>query len=163
AWLGPSPALVIDAASFAVSALLVSTFVPAAVRVTRAAAEHAAASYFAELRAGLHYIWRDPVLRALLLVLACTSPLDSSNTSVIMPVYAKRVFDSALALGLMFSTFAAGALIGTVLYGARGERLPRRTSYIVAEMLSGALIGMLIFKPPLWLIAIIYPVIGLAC
>src|SRR5947209_20319248 len=71
---GPSPALYIDAASFALSALLVSSFVPAAAHAMRAATEPAA-SYFSDLRAGLRYVWQDRTLRALLLVLACTTPL----------------------------------------------------------------------------------------
>jgi MFS family permease len=125
--LGPTNALYVDAASFAVSAALVGV----AVTVPRAALdEEERAGYVAQLLEGLRFIRRDALLLALVGTLTVTNLLDAAKT-VAMPVYADRVYGSAVALGLLFGASGGGAVVGALVYGALGPRLPRRPVFIV--------------------------------
>jgi len=100
---GPANALWLDAASFAVSALIVAIAVPAA---PRRAAEASSGGYLAELAVGFRFIREDRLILALVLTVMATNFLDAAKSSVLFPVYAKDVLDSAVALGLIFGASA---------------------------------------------------------
>ena len=127
--------LVDDAATFALSAALLTLLVPRAVR---AADEPAPARYLAQLREGFAFIRHDPLIRAIVVMVLFTNMLDGAFSTVILPVYADRVLDSAVALGLMVGVFGVGAMTGAIVYGAIGPRLPRYVTYAVAFLVAGA-------------------------
>lgn len=132
--LGPGTALLLDAASFAVSAAAVAGALPAASRPRAAAADEG--SYLTGLTAGWRLVHRDRLLLTLLAVSAvinlCLAPLYV----VVLPVLAARTSGSARDLGWLFAAFGAGALLGTTLYGVAGPRLPRRAAYVGGVLLS---------------------------
>lgn len=45
-------------------------------------------------------------------------------------VLARQEYGSAADLGLMFGVFGGGALVGSLVYGAIGHRLPRRRTFL---------------------------------
>jgi MFS family permease len=51
---------------------------------------------------------------------------------VVLPVYAKQTYGSAVALGFMVGTLGSAALISTLLYASVGHRLPRRATFVAA-------------------------------
>jgi MFS family permease len=130
--IGATNVLWLNAASFAVSALLVARLVPAL-------APHADAPepgrYFSELAAGIRFVAHDPLMRMLVLMVLITNFLDAPFT-VVFSVFALENFGSAVDLGLMLGVFGGAALVGSLAYGAVGHRLPRRPTFVFSFLLA---------------------------
>jgi len=69
--------------------------------------------------------------------------------AVVLPVYAKQTYGSAVNLGLMLGGFGSGALAGTVFYGFVGHRLPRRATLVSATVVVGLPFWVLVATPSL--------------
>ena len=65
------------------------------------------------------------MIRALSIVFALGNFLDAPIT-LLVAVYATQVYGSAVPLGLMFAMLGAGALVGSLWFGAVGHRWSRR-------------------------------------
>ncbi|QSJ14934.1 MFS transporter [Nostoc sp. UHCC 0702] len=70
------------------------------------------------IREGLNYVWHNPALRAVLLVITAINlfflgPLEVGITSLAQ----SRFFGGAIALGTMKSAWGGGALLGTLMTG----------------------------------------------
>jgi hypothetical protein len=132
---GAPAVIALDAASF----LLAAGLVTALVRVRPAAAgpdrRPGAGGYLAELRAGVRFVRRDPLLRAIVTMVLVTNLLDQSLTAVLIPVWADGRFHDATPVGLVFGAVSAGALAGSLLASVYGTRLPRWRTYAVAFLL----------------------------
>ena len=134
---GPVPALVVDAAGFAVSAMLVARFVPRrAATSVEALAEHQHAK--GGFVAGIRFIAASPLLRAIVLLVTLTNAIDAAGMTVLKPVYATRVLEDPSMLGFMVGCFAAGALTGSALFGAFGHRYSGRLMFATCFVLAGA-------------------------
>jgi MFS family permease len=131
---GPPTLLLIDGATFVISAILVSAFVPGGRRVAREPGR----SYLGELGAGMAYLRGDRLIMAIVLMVMFTNMLDSGSMAVLFPVYAKDVLHSSVALGLMSGTFGICAAAGTAVYGWIGHRLPNWATYTFAFLLVGS-------------------------
>ncbi len=141
--VGPSNVLWIDAASFWFSAAIVAIAVP---DVTHSRKEGASEpGYFAGLAEGWKFIRGHHLLLTLLVVSATINLLVAPLLLVVLPVYAKRTFGSAINLGLMLAGFAVGTLAGTALYGVMANRVPRRGIYVGGILVSAA--GFLLLTP----------------
>src|SRR5919106_760083 len=125
--LGATSALWLDAASFLVSAALVTTVVPGAARGTTD--ERPRGRYLTELADGLRFIWSRRLIRAIVVTILVTNFLDAPF-AVVMPVFAREAFGSAADLGVMYGTFGGFALVGALVFSAIGDRLPRRLTFV---------------------------------
>jgi len=123
---GATTALWLDAASFLVSAALVGVFVPRPAAGTEAEEKGA---FFVELAEGLRFIWRQRVLRAVVLMVLLSNLLEAPFP-VVTAVLAREEYGSAADLGLMLGVFGGGALAGALVYSAIGHRLPRRKTFL---------------------------------
>ena len=132
--VGAANVLVVDAASFAFSAVVVALLVP---RVAPDARDET--PYLAQQRAGFAFIWNDRLVRAILVMVLVTNMLDAAMGGVLMPVYADRVLDSVVALGLLSGFMGGGAVLGAVTYGALARRLPIVGTLVVGFALGGAI------------------------
>lgn len=114
--LGAQVGLVLDAGTFAVSALLIAAIrIPPAQEVAgRAAPQDAKQS--AGFVEGLRYAWRQPGLLPALLIKAGGS---IGNIDVPIVIYGTLLFvigqDGSASLGLLWSAFGVGAVIGPLL------------------------------------------------
>lgn len=149
--MGATNVLWIDAATFVVSAAIVFHYVPSDVRVPRIQ-QH----YFRELLEGLNFIRADRLLSWLAIMLAIMNFLDAASFSVVFPVYIKDHYDSARVLGFMFGVLGAGGVVGAILYGIWGERLPRRQVFTLGFLLVSFPPIVLSLTPPLWVIAPVF-------
>jgi MFS family permease len=137
ALVGAPAVIALDAASFLLAAALVATL----VRVRRAEPDPAEAGhrgvggYLADLGAGLRFVRRDPLLRAIVAMVLLTNLLDQAMTAVLIPVWAAERFDDAAPVGLVFGALSAGAFVGSLLVSMYGARLPRWRTYTVAFLL----------------------------
>jgi MFS family permease len=144
ALLGASDVLWLDAASFVISAVLVAALLPAST-VVQVARER----YFATIAAGFRFLRRDRALLAIATTVAIANFLDGPLFAVIMPVYVRQTFGNAANLGLMIAAFGGGALLGTLIFGATGTRLPRRATFVGAFIMASLPFWVLVLLPPL--------------
>jgi MFS family permease len=151
--VGTNSLLVIDAVSFALSALLIGIGVPGSAAIQAAgsvappADEADAATETAEplaphaaggLRQGLRYLRQDPVLLSIIITVLITNLLDAGFSSVLAPAFIKQVYGSAVVLGGMVAALGGAAFVGALLFSAVGHRLPRRWTLGISYTLGGA-------------------------
>ncbi|MFF8818034.1 MFS transporter [Leucobacter sp. NPDC015123] len=133
--IGPYPALYVTAAAFAASAILTA----ALVRVPAASPpEPSTHSYWHDLRDGLRFVTRDPLLVRIVALVLLTNALDAARSGTLMPLYAAEELGGAAPLGLVIGAFGAAALAGTVTFGFIAHRLPRRVPFAICFTVAGA-------------------------
>lgn len=127
----------LNAATFILSAALVVAAIPSVRSSATDAPAEGMRGYLDELFEGLGFVWASPLLLSVVFLTTVGNFLDAPLQAVILPVYAEEVFGSAFALGGILGGFGAGALTGTLLFGAFGYRLPRRMTFLVCFVLVG--------------------------
>ena len=144
--LSPTDVLWLNAFSFAVSATLFVRFIPADHSkrlLTRFSVSH----HLQDVREGLSYIFSNSLLRSIIIFVSVANFLTLPLFGVVLPVYAQRVFGSAVDFGLVLASFGGGSLLGVSLYGWIGNRIPRRT-VLIGGFLSAALpLSILTLQP----------------
>lgn len=137
---GAPAALWVDAASFVAAAIAVVVVLP---RLRR---DRPRTPYLADLVDGLRFIARNATLRTFLAFATVGNFLIAPLAFVILPVYAKEVFDSASSLAALTAAYGAGGLVGAVFLAVVGGRIRRRHWYlgawIVYPIASAALIPL---------------------
>jgi MFS family permease len=88
--VGPAPALVVDAASFAVSAVVLAITAPRSRPRAPATDPATPPAYRRELREGWDFLRRDPVLVAMTAMVSVTNLLDAAFVAVLLPVWARE-------------------------------------------------------------------------
>jgi len=110
---GLAATLGVDAASFVVSIMALAT-----IAIPRATTENQRGmTLLTSIREGTEYALAHPVIRSLLVAYATMNLFLTGPFMVGAPLLAKLRFGGATALGLLYSSFGAGALIGTVAVG----------------------------------------------
>ncbi|TFC67759.1 MFS transporter [Cryobacterium sp. TMT2-4] len=140
ALLGPIAALFVNAATFAVSALLTWTFVaavPATVRLSGDSVDTPHTSYWADLAEGFRFVIHDPLMRLVVGLVLVTNLLDAARGSTLMPLYANDRLGGAAALGLLVAVMGGCALVGNVAFGFVAHRVPRRVTLAVCFAVAG--------------------------
>ncbi|MFI8289689.1 MFS transporter [Streptomyces sp. NPDC085614] len=140
ALIGADTVLLVDAATFALSAALVLAGIRkvATAEPRRDATGFSVSRYRADLREGYAFLFRSRLLLGITLMVMVTNGLNQSWSSVLLPVHAREELGGSAALGLLVAVFAGSALLGALLYGAVGHRLPRRPVFTAGFLLCGA-------------------------
>ena len=76
-------------------------------------------------------------MRAIVIMVLVTNTLDAGMGGVLMPVYADRVLDSVVALGLMAGAMGLTAFAGTLVFAWIGHRAPRLATLVIGFTLGG--------------------------
>lgn len=164
ALVGPVNALWIDAASFAVCAVLIRVWVPRRAATDPAAAEvgeDGAGSYGRQLRQGWQFLSRDRLLRPLVLMITVTNLLDAAVFSVLLPVWIRDNGHGPAQTGLLLTVFSVTATASALLAAAIGERIPRRSAFTLSFLVCGApRFAILAFDVPLWLVLLTFAASG---
>ena len=163
--LGPSRVLVVDAATFAVSA---GTIVLGLRGVTEACdsvrTRTSPSAYRTDLVEGIRIILRTPPLVGICTTALLAQGLDQGWSTVLLPDDVRTKLGSAIALGLLETLFGLFAFVGALLYSAYGDRVGRRWLYAVSFLIVGAPRFLVAASthtlPPL---ALMMAVEGLAC
>jgi MFS family permease len=132
--VGPANALIVDAVSFALSGLLIAATGPR--QIHREAEDDG--TYIERLRTGWDFLRRDPVLVAIVVMVALTNLIDQASSVVLMPYWVHVNGYGAGTLAALFATFSAASTVGAVLAAWLGARLPRFITYVVAFTIAGA-------------------------
>jgi MFS family permease len=131
-WLGPANLLLIDGSTFLASAALIRFGVP---RITHT--EAGCDGYLGSLAEGLSFLWNDRLLRSTVAMVLVTNLLDTGLGQVLLPLYSRDVAQDPRVFGLLVGAVGAGAVAGTVAYGAVGARLPRRMTFALCFLVAG--------------------------
>jgi len=159
--LGAPAALAIDAASFAVAALVVTVGVPSHLAGPRPHEGHEG-GYLRRLRTGAQVVRRDGLLRSIVGMVAVTNLLDAALSGVLLAVWARQQGGGAGLMGVVAAAMSAGAVIGALTAAAVGHRLPRRLTFAASFFLIGApRFAVLGLGAPLWLVVAVVFVGGL--
>ena len=158
--VGAANVLLLDAASFAVSALVFATVVRPVLRHFVAPAMPTGSRpkvgrpgrYLGELRGGLGFVGRQKLILSMLVASLVGNFLSSPLFAVVLPVYVRERYGNAAPLGLIFSALSAGFLVGGLAYGAFGRAVSRKRAYIGAYAMIALAMILLAVLPPLPLI-----------
>lgn len=162
AFSGAPAVLVVDAATFLLSATVILLMVPvapagacgAAPAATEPSGRSSPTAGFAVLRADRMLT----TLTAFAVVLAVTT---SAWNAVGAPVYGRTVLHSPVQLGLVLGAFGAGALLGNLIHARLTRALSRYTILIAALTTAGPLpwVGLAL-QPPLLVLLTIMALAG---
>ena len=155
AWTGPDPAYALNAASFALSALLI-------VRIRRSLEEKPEPSegHWRDLVAGLSLVSRSTALRTVVVVWSLAM-LGSGAIGVAEVVLAKDVFEAGDAgYGLMLSAMGLGLVVGCYLGASRLEEQGAGRVYGTAIALMAVGIGGAAAAPNVWVAAVLLVLSG---
>ena len=137
--IGAPNTLLLDAASFAVSAGIVAAAVPS----TRGAVGPT------PLLGGVRFVLGTPLLFTLFGMWMVGGFLIGPLAAVVLPVYAREELGGAGSLAACVTAYGLGGLAGTIAYGVAGVRLPRRPFYVGMWVVYPALSVALVTVPPL--------------
>jgi MFS family permease len=96
------------------------------------------AGYLARLRSGFAFVNRDRLLRAAVLMVACTNFLDAALSAVLVPVWAKSYGAGPAGIGLLGTAVGISALAGSLCATVVAERLPRQLVFLGGFVIGGA-------------------------
>nr|WP_281423719.1 MFS transporter [Rhizobium esperanzae] len=141
-FIGPGQALLVNAATFAAAALVVSLGITGMPRTPRRAAAPAAppskvSSYLDDLHEGWRFLSGDAVLVSIVAMVATTNLLDQAYHAVLLPVWTRDAGHGPELLGAMFAAFSGASIAGAAIAAVIGERMPRLIVYTVAFLLTG--------------------------
>jgi MFS family permease len=144
--IGGANALVLDAASFLLSALVLGASVPRPISRTEPVepvepvapvAPQTARGYVHELHEGWQVMRRDAILMGIGVMVAITNLLDQAYTAVLLPVWARDGGHGVGAVGLIGAVWGGSAIVGSVVAASYAGRLPRFKVYLVGFLLAG--------------------------
>ncbi|MFD4760522.1 MFS transporter [Streptomyces sp. NPDC058439] len=140
ALVGAETVLLLDAATFLTSALLIALGIRGlrAAEPRKAAAPVSLRAYRSELREGYAYLLSNRLLLAVVVMVLFMNGTDQGWNAVLLPVHASTELGGARDIGLLTALFGAGGLTGALLYGAFGHRYSRRAVFTVCVVLCGA-------------------------
>jgi MFS family permease len=150
ALIGTQNVLWFDAASFGISALIVTFLVPVLMAPSKSTGKPS--EYVRDLKEGILFILRDQLLLAFVVMILVVNFLDAPAYGVLYPVYIKQFFGNALDLGLLVSAGGAGALVGAILFGAVGQKLSRRAVFFAGFMIVAFRYCVYALVPPFWIV-----------
>jgi len=152
AWLTAPIAIAADTLTFVVSALLIARI----RKEEKIVASQAGTSFIADVRIGIHVVWRDPAVRALFIA-AATMTLFGSFMASLYTLFALRDLGlTPTELGIAIGCGGIGALAGAMAARRAAERFgPRRT--LIGSLALGAAMQVLIpLAPPVPWIAMTF-------
>ena len=141
AWIGAPEVLLIDAATYAFSFVVIFVFVRAGKRV---APDEASRGMFA----GLRFVLSDKLLRPIFVVAPILNFVAQGLVATLPVLVFRRYGADAKIVGFLFAAFGAGALGGSVLAATIVKKVP------LVRLVSVAIVAMAL---PLWVLAVQMP------
>lgn len=138
AWVGPLGAIWVDAASFGLCAVVVATLVRLPEDAFPKQTPDTREPYLVALRGGFRVLWRDNLLPSMIVMLFVLNMFNQAAIAVFIPLWVEEVLHTPEALGLVLGTFAAGAVLGSVVFTVISPKLPMYQTFMLGAVLAGA-------------------------
>ncbi len=135
---GPLGAIWVDAASFASCAFVVAVLVRLPEDAFPRQTPDTSEPYFVALRGGFRVLWRDDLLPGMIAMLFVINMFNQAGIAVFVPLWVEEVLHTPQALGLVLGTFAAGAVLGSVVFTAIAPKLPMYRTFMLGALLACA-------------------------
>ena len=153
ALVGATNALVVDALSFGLSALVLLWATVGVGGAAPRTEEEDSAPYRERLREGWRFLRGDRVLLGIAVMVALTNLLDIAWASVLVPVWAREYGGGAAVIGLLFAVFGGASAVGALCAAAWGEKMPRYRTYLVAFLVAGLpRFVVMAWDVPIWIV-----------
>ena len=163
ALLGTAPALLVNAATFVVSALVLAFGVRSAGEADATPDTQIAGTYRTQLAAGWSTLRGDPVLVGLVVMIAVTNLFDQAYAIVLLPVWVRNAGLDVSWVGIFLAIFSGAAIVGATLAAMTAERLPRLVIYVLGFVFAGPVpMAALALHLPLPAILAVLPLSGFA-
>jgi MFS family permease len=153
---GSRTAIAIDAASFAVSGFLMLGL----PRISRAAGDSLDGGLGSDIREGFGYIWRDPLLRALIASMFAFIIFASLDNVAVVFLVRNVLGEGPFAYGAAMSAFGVGMIAGALGLVRRWSKVHPATIVLVSMLFTGAgnlLVGV---SPVIGLVIVFMAVAG---
>ncbi|MEU6134961.1 MFS transporter [Nocardioides sp. NPDC047086] len=161
--VGATDAIVIDAASFAIGALVLAATTAGLGRSRQHEPEAPSENpvpYGAQLAEGWQFLRRDRVLLGIAFMVALTNLIDLAWSSVLMSVWGQQ-HAGPETIGLLFATFSGFSALGSAVAAALGDRMRRYPTYLVCFLITGIPRFLVIaFGAPLWVVFVVFAIGG---
>lgn len=157
--VGTGWAFGLDAASFGFAAIMLYLIVGGR---RPAAGDGPQPGLLSQIGSGVGYAWRDPAIRALLLLSAAANFALSGPITVGLAWMAEHRFDGgAAAFGFMLASFGAGALVGAIIGGSVGRVRELGWVTLVTTVVMGIALGLIGLAPSVPIVMAIAVGLGL--
>lgn len=161
--LGAGPALFANAMAFMVSALALVFGLRTAGNAPAESSGPVFKNYRAQMAEGWAAFTADPVLVALVAMLAFTGLFDQAYATVLLPVWVRTIGLDASWVGILLAVFSGAAIAGAAFGAIFAERLPRLAMYVIGFVFAGPVpMATLAFTQSLWLIVAVLLLSGFA-
>ncbi|MDQ7988164.1 MAG: MFS transporter [Candidatus Dactylopiibacterium sp.] len=140
-WIGAPLAVIVDAVSFVAAGVLI-----AGIRLVESPAPRAVVSVLAQVREGLWLVWRTPMLRALVGVVALWILMGDAFRGLYVLHAARNLMLDDAQVGLLNTLGALGGLAGAPLAHWAERRWGMRNALVAGVALGG--IGYLMYAAP---------------
>jgi MFS family permease len=105
--------------------------------------------YLESLQAGLRFVGRDRLIKALIGLFTALTLIAAPLMSVILPVFVRQQYGSALDLSLLISAYGIGSVMGVMGYGLVGDRLSSHGMLVVSIFALSAMFAVFAWAPHL--------------
>lgn len=135
ATVGAMPALIIDSASYGLSALAMIILPAALGDVERQA--NTGAGYLTQLTDGIKFYRTAPALLTVMMAVAASNFATSATNNMMVPFVREQLNGGADAVGWITSAMTGGVLLGGLLIGWLGEPKRRRIGLLLPGIVGG--------------------------
>ncbi|MBK8026556.1 MAG: MFS transporter [Chloroflexi bacterium] len=163
--LGAPVVLLIDAATFFVSAAAITLLIPVTLVVKQKRADASRTSFALDFAEGFRFVRRDNLIVQIFVILMITNMIHTASFAVSLPVWAETVYGAehgATTLGFLIGVLSAASLVGALLYSLVATRLPRRSLLAFGFAAAGLMQLAVAAVPPVWVLALFAILSGIA-
>lgn len=151
--IGPANLLWVNAATFAVSAVIIAIAIPTISRDTPLGRLGGIRGYVREVKEGFRFLFGNRLLFSMIASFSMGRMIAEPLYAIILPVYATDVLGSAAELGFILAGLGAGSIAGNLLFVTLASRLSRSTLLLGGFTIRALAFAVLLTMPSWWVIA----------
>jgi len=152
----------VNAASFALAALLVASIRIPSAKTPEANSEEMRNSFKADLTEGLQWLWNNKLIRTLAIMLGIANMTAMFGEAIFVKYAAVELGVTGRAYGFLLALTAIGSILGGLLGDKIAKRLGIAQSIVYSYFVFGFVGIIYFFMPYVWAVAIAASFMGLA-